>query len=301
VRVAVTGATGLVGSQLCSDLERLDHDVLRVSRNSRAGFVRWDFGGGVFDPSVLEGLDAVVHLAGEPIVGRWTAKKKARIRDSRVLPTTQLAGAIAGLDGPSPTLLCASAIGYYGDLGGESVDETNGKPGEDFLAKVCIDWEDATRAAAEQARVVNLRFGMVLGAGGGALGPMRLLTRLFLGGPLGAGDQIWSWISLDDAIGAILHLLHSDVSGAVNLTSPTAVSQRHFARALGKQLNRPAVLRTPRLAVRSVLGEVADPLMFSSLDVRPTRLLDSGFKFGHVEIEQAFAALLPGPQKPPTG
>lgn len=292
MRVAVTGASGLVGTSLCSTLSALGHDVVKVSTRDRAGSVRWNLDGGDFDAAALDGLDAVVHLGGEPIVGRWTNKKKARIYDSRVVSTTQLSGAMAELGRPPPVFLCASAIGYYGDTGGSAVDEVNGARGSDFLAGVCVDWEQATQHAGDSTRVVNLRFGMILGASGGALPPMRLLTRLFVGGPLGTGEQTWSWISLDDVVGAIVHLLDSDVTGAVNLTSPAPVSQRHFARALGKQLNRPAVLRTPRLAVRAVLGEVADPLMFASIDARPTRLLESGFSFGHVDIEQALAEVL---------
>jgi len=290
VRIAVTGASGLVGSSLCPRLSTLGNDVVRVSRTEREGSVRWDLGSDDFEASALDGIDAVVHLAGEPVVGRWTAKKKARIRDSRVQVTTRLCGAMAELSNPPAVLLCASAIGYYGDTDGVTVDEIAGSPGSDFLAKVCIDWEQATRLAGDSTRVVNLRFGMILAAGGGALPPMRLQTRLFAGGPLGKGDQIWSWISIDDAVDAIVHLLDTELSGAVNLTSPEPVEQRQFAKVLAKLLNRPAVLRTPRFGLRALLGEVVDPLMFTSIDARPRRLLESGFSFSHGRIEQAMAA-----------
>jgi len=292
VRIAVTGASGLVGSSLCPRLSALGNDVVRVSRSEREGSLRWNLGSDDFEASALQGIDAVVHLGGEPIVGRWTTKKKARIRDSRVLETSRLCGAMAELSHPPSVLLCASAIGYYGDTDGRAVDGIDGAAGSDFLAKVCVDWEQATRLVGDGTRVVNMRFGMILDADGGALPPMRLQTRLFAAGPLGKGDQIWSWISIDDAVDAIVHLLDTELSGAVNLTSPEPVSQRQFARALAKLLNRPAVLRTPRFALRALLGEVADPLMFASIDARPTRLLESGFSFSHVEIEHGLAAVL---------
>jgi len=232
-------------------------------------------------------------LAGENVFGRWSPAKKQRIRDSRVQGTRLLCDALAGLQHRPATLLAASAIGYYGDRGDEPVTEESA-PGEDFLAHVARDWEAATAAATRAGiRVVNMRNGVVLTTTGGALAKMLPAFRLGLGGPVGSGNQYLSWIALGDIINAILHLLtKSDLVGPVNMTAPAPVTNREFAKALGKVLGRPAVVTVPAFALRMAFGTEGAAMLQSGQRVLPARLLASGFDFSFTEVELALRHLL---------
>lgn len=295
MRIAVTGASGLIGSHLVIRLRDHGHEVLTLVRRPvrQPGEIAWDPSAGVLDPTDLAGVDAVVHLAGAGIgAHRWSAEYKQVLRSSRVESTTLLANTLTKLDARPQVLLSGSAIGYYGDAGERKCDES-APAGSDFLADLCRDWEAAT-SAAEQAgiRTVHLRTGLVLSGAGGMLAQQLLLYRIGLGGPLGGGQQWWSWVSLDDEVGAIEHLLTADVSGAVNVTAPEPVRQRDFATALGRALHRPAVVPAPRIALRLALGEFADAGVLASQKAVPAVLAASGYAFAHPHLDGALAAAL---------
>ena len=269
-----------------------------VRRQPGSHEIRWDPEAGLLDPGELDRLDAVVHLAGAGIGSRrWSDSHKRRIRDSRVLGTTLLANAIAA-SGVPRTLLSGSAIGFYGDSE-ELVDE-NSRPGTDFLAGVAKEWEAATRAAeAAGVRVVHLRTGIVLSATGGALKKMLPLFKLGLGGRFGNGRQWMSWISIDDEVGAIAHLLTSDIAGPVNLTAPEPVRNAEFAKTLGSVLRRPSAVPVPEFGPKLVLGEeMARSLLFGGQRVDPAMLRADGYKFRHAHLEEALRALLGRPTRP---
>src|SRR3989442_7663637 len=296
MRIVVSGSTGLIGSALTKALHGRHHEVVplvrrRVSPGERA--IAWDPERDTIDRAGLEGADAVIHLAGENVFGRWSPAKKQRIYDSRVKGTRLLSDALAGLQRRPATLLAASAIGYYGDRGDEPVTEESA-PGEDFLAHVARDWEAATAAAARAGiRVVNMRNGVVLTPTGGALAKMLPAFRLGLGGPVGSGNQYLSWIALGDMINAILHLLTKpDLVGPVNMTAPAAVTNREFAKALGKVLGRPAVVAVPAFALRMAFGAESAAMLQSGQRVLPARLIASGFSFSLPEVGQALRFLL---------
>jgi uncharacterized protein len=299
VKILVTGSSGLIGSALIPYLSARDHAVVRLVRSQTqqgGDAIRWDPVAGTLDQAAIEGLDAVVHLAGEDISsGTWTAAKKARIRQSRVEGTRLLAQALGSLDRPPRVLACASAIGYYGDRGDEILTEES-EPGTGFLASVCRDWEGAAMPAAEAGiRVVHLRIGVVLSAEGGALARMLGPFRMGMGGPLGSGRQYVSWVAVDDALEAIGHVLSAQtLRGAVNVASPRPVTQSEFARTLGRVLGRPTVLGMPAFAVRLMFGEMANELLLSSQRLDPARLLSSGFEFRFPELEAALRHLLAG-------
>lgn len=286
--VAITGATGFIGSALTRRLERDGHTVRPISRPGG-----WDPARGRIDRTVIEGTDAVVHLAGESVFGRWTAAKKRRIIESRVPATRLLSEALAALARPPRVLVSASAIGIYGDRGDETLTEDS-LPGHDFLADGARDWEAAAAPAAQAGiRVVHTRFGVVLGAQGGALAVMLTPFRLGVGGPVGSGRQYFSWISLDDALGVILYALaNENLAGPVNAVAPHPVTNREFAQALGRALGRPAVLPVPAFALQLVFGAEAAEFMQSSQRVIPARLVASGFRFRHPELEPALRHLL---------
>lgn len=250
--------------------------------------MRWSVPHGQLNGSALEGLDAVVHLAGEPIVGKWTFDKKQAIRDSRVNGTRLLSATLANLYHKPHVLISASAIGFYGDCGDERLDESS-SAGEGFLAEVGRAWEDASLPTARAGiRVVNPRIGVVLAPDGGALKKMLPAFRAGLGGPLGNGSQWMSWISIDDAVGAMLRLIDDDaLTGPVNLVSPQPVTNRHFTRTLASILRRPAVLPMPRFAARLAFGELADEALFASQRVEPGVLQRSGYEFVHPGLEAA--------------
>jgi len=295
MRVAVTGAGGLVGSRLLPILAAAGHEVLPLVRpeSGRAG-VPWSPERGLHHPPELVGTDALVHLAGANIAaGRWTPARKEAIRQSRVLGTRHLARDLATLDGGPRILVCASAVGYYGDRGEEELDEDS-PPGRGFLAEVCQEWEAAAATAREAGlRVVHLRIGMVLSGRGGALRRMLLPFRVGLGGPLGSGRQWLSWISLDDLAGIVLRALaEEDLAGALNAVAPEPVRQRDFARALGRALGRPAVLPAPAPLLRLALGEMARELLLASTRVRPRRLAARQHDWRHPGLAAALAAAL---------
>ncbi len=297
MRILISGSTGLIGSALASALQADGHEVHRLVRrraDATAPDIFWDPPNETIDTAALEGFDAVVHLAGENIAGgRWTRARMARIRDSRVNGTRLLAGSLAQLQQPPEVLLSASAIGIYGNRPGEALSEES-TPGEGFLADVCRQWEAAAQeAAGADIRVIALRFGMVLAAGGGALAKMLPPFRLGLGGPVGSGRQEVSWIALDDAVAAIAYLLaDKTTTGPVNLVAPQPVTNRRLAKSLGRVLHRPALMRLPALAARIVLGRMADELLLASQRVVPRRLLQSGFQFNHPELDAALRHLL---------
>jgi uncharacterized protein len=256
--------------------------------------VRWDPVRREVDAAGLEGHDAVLHLAGENVgSGRWTAARKAAIRDSRVNGTRLLCDALAGLARPPKTLVCASAVGYYGDRGEETLTEES-PPGTGYLAEVCREWEAASDPAARKGiRVVALRIGMVLSAKGGALSRMLPLFRAGLGGVIGSGRQYIGWVALDDLPHIILHALQrGDLSGPVNAVAPRPVTNREFTEALGKALSRPTPLPVPAFALRLAVGrEMADALLLSSARAIPRRLEETGFRFRFPELPVALRHL----------
>ncbi len=294
MKVLVTGSTGFIGSALVAALTAAGHQVTRlVRRPAGAGEVRWDIEAGTIDAGGLEGHDAVVHLAGENIAGRWSAAKKQRIRDSRVNGTRLLAEALAKLSRRPRTLICASAIGYYGNRGDEKLRE-NSPPGRGFLAESCVAWEAAAKPAADASlRVVHLRIGVVLHPAGGALKQMLLPFKLGLGGVVGSGQQYMSWIALDDLIGIFQHALANDsLRGPANSVAPNPVTNREFTKTLGNVLSRPTIFPMPAFAARLAFGEMADELLLSSTRVEPVRLSASGFRFAHPQLEPALRHLL---------
>lgn len=296
LHVAVTGASGLIGSAFTRRLVMDGHRVSRLVRRAPGpGEIGWDPVAGRLDPNDLEGLDAVVHLAGENVGVRWTAARKARIRDSRIQGTRVLSEALARTRRHPAVLVSASAIGIYGDRGDEILTERSALgPREDFLATVGQDWEKAASPARGAGiRVVHPRFGVVLSPAGGALGKMLLPFRLGLGGRLGKGSQWMSWISIDDVVGALLHLvLNEALSGPVNVTAPEPLRNRDFTRTLGRVLSRPTPFPVPAAALRLVLGEMADSTLLASTRVLPERLLGSGYRFTHPDPETALRQVL---------
>jgi uncharacterized protein (TIGR01777 family) len=297
LHVAVTGATGLMGSALGPFLTTGGHRVTPVSRQPSAkGAIHWDPASGAAEASAFEGLDAVVHLAGENVGVRWTRERKRRIRESRVAATRLLAEALAGRKRPPSVLVAASAMGIYGDRGDEVLTEDSvpSGPPSDFLVEVGREWEAATAPARDAGiRVVNLRFGIVLTPAGGALGRMLTPFRLGVGGPLGNGRQWVSWISIDDAIGAIHHaLLTGGLSGPVNAVAPEPVTSRLFAATLGRVLGRPALLPAPAPALRLLFGEMAETALLGSQRLAAPRLLAAGYSFRHPRLETALRHVL---------
>lgn len=297
MKVLVTGSTGLVGSELVPFLTTGGHEVTRLVRSAlKPGTLKpgenaivWQPTDGKIESEQLEGFDAVVHLAGESIAGgRWTAQKKARIRDSRVEGTRLLAEALASLKQPPKVLVCASAIGYYGDRGDTLLDEQS-SPGTNFLAEVCQAWEAAADPARERGiRVVHLRFGMILSPRGGALQKMLMPFKFGLGGRIGSGKQQISWILLDDVIGVIHHALtHEELSGPVNVVTPFPVTNAEFTRILGKVLGRPTIAPVPAVAAKLIFGQMADELLLASTRVEPRRLVESGYSFRFPDLEGA--------------
>lgn len=295
--IAVTGASGLVGTALTAALRADGHGVRPVSRAASGDprAVRWDPASGEIDAARLEGVDAVVHLAGANIgARRWSAATRREVRDSRFRGTDLLARTLAGLDRPPAVLLSGSAVGYYGDRGDEDLTEAS-RPAGDFFARLSQDWEAAARPATEAGiRTAFLRTAMVLSRRGGALGRMLPLFRLGLGGRLGSGRQWWSWISINDEVGAIRFLLErDDVAGPVNLAAPAPVTNAELTRTLGRVLHRPTLVPVPAFGPRLLLGrELADGLVFASQRVRPQVLSDAGYRFRHPDLEAALAAVL---------
>jgi uncharacterized protein (TIGR01777 family) len=292
--VLISGATGLIGSALTPELEAKGHTVRRLIRHPRQdGDIRWDLDAGIIDGD-LSGTDAVVHLAGESIAeGRWSEEKKRRILESRKKGTRLLAERVAELSEPPSVMVSVSATGYYGDRGNELLTEES-ESGDLFLSEVCREWEAAADPAREAGvRVVHPRFGIVLTTEGGALGATLPVFKLGGGGKIGSGRQYWSWVSFDDVIGAILHLMdNEDLSGPVNVVTPDPPTNAEYTRVLGKALNRPTFFTVPAPAARVMLGGIADELLLASERVEPMRLQEAGYTFRHPELEGALRHLL---------
>jgi hypothetical protein len=291
MKVLVSGASGLVGSALGSALEADGNQVVRLVRPGRAasgGFIPWNPASPAIDLTPWEGADAVVHLAGESVVGRWTNSKRARIRESRIPATRNLCETLAGLSAPPAVLVSASATGFYGDRGSRILREDAGR-GDGFLSEIAEEWEAATGPAVDRGiRVVNLRIGIVLASRGGALGQMTPLFRMGMGGRLGPGTQFWSWIALDDLVGAIRFAINTPaLSGPVNAVSPAPVLNADFTRTLARVLRRPAFAHVPGWALRLVMGQAADEMLLASTRVEPARLDAAGFRFRWPELESA--------------
>jgi uncharacterized protein (TIGR01777 family) len=295
LRVAISGASGLIGTALSVALERDGHAVLPLvrSRHAGPGEIAWNPEAGRIDAAALEGLDAVVHLAGENIAQRWTAGVRSRILESRVRGTRLLADTLASLSRPPELLVSSSAVGYYGDRGDEPLDESS-PPGDDFLAGVAEAWENAAKPAAEAGiRVVHPRFGVVLSPAGGALKRMLPAFRLGAGGRLGSGRQWMSWIAINDAVDAIRFVIGTPaLAGPIDFTAPEPVTNAEFTRVLGRVLGRPTFLEVPAVALRLLFGEMADRTLLASQRARPARLLGAGFSFRHPMLEDALRALL---------
>lgn len=296
-KIALTGASGLVGGALVPVLRTNGFEVVYLVRRSprTRDEVRWDPEAGTIDQESLRGVSGVIHLAGENIAGgRWTEARKARIRESRVRGTEVIAGAMAELEPKPKVLISASAIGYYGSRGAETLDERS-TPGSGFLASVCGEWESATRAAEKAGiRVVHARIGIVLASQGGALAKMKTPFALGLGGRIGDGEQYMSWISLKDLVSALFFIVQRpSMRGPVNLVSPDPVTNAYFTKNLARALGRPAVLPVPKFALRVGLGrEMADELLIGGARVVPAELHDKGFVWEHTTLEKALAHLL---------
>ena len=298
MQIAISGASGFLGASLGRHLTVAGHTVRPLVRGSGAGMasgaIAWDPAAGVLDPADLAGIDAVIHLAGEPIAQRWSADRKRRIRESRVRGTETIARAIAAAKNQKMILLSASAVGIYGDRGDEVLDERSG-PGTDFLAGVATEWERATDPARDAGvRTVQLRTGVVLAMGGGMLERVAPIFRSGLGGPIGSGRQWMSWIAREDYAQAVEFLLtSSDASGPVNLVAPHPVRNADFTRELGRALHRPALIPVPAVALRMVFGAMADAALLASQRVMPKRLGELGFRFRFPLLAEALAFELP--------
>ena len=298
MRVAISGSTGLIGAALVADLRADGHEVVRLVRpatgSAQAGDIRWDPQTGDVDHSGLEGADAVVHLAGETISAlRWTAEKRRRIRESRVHGTDTLARAIAGLSRRPEVLVCAGATGYYGDRGDEVLDEES-SPGQGFLPSVSVEWEAATRPAAEAGiRVAIARLAPVIDARSPVVARMRLPVMLGLGGWFGSGRHYWPWVDLADVVGAIrLALAAETLSGPIVVAAPENVTNREFVQTMARELRRPAILPIPSPMLRAALGDFAREALLSSQRVVPRKLLDAGYEFRQPKLAPALRAAL---------
>jgi uncharacterized protein (TIGR01777 family) len=297
--VAVTGASGLIGTALGESLVADGHRVIPLVRGVRLpeGAIAWDPMAGSIDARGLEGVDAVVHLAGEGIAQKkWTPEQKARIRDSRSKGTDTLSRALAGLDHKPAVLVSGSAVGWYGNRGDEELTEASAPPARpDFLSEVCVAWEEATRPAQDAGiRTVHLRTGMVLAAHGGALQRMLMPFKLGLGGRIGSGSQYMSWISIDDEVGAIRYALDTpSLEGPVNATGPAPVTNAEFTKALGAALHRPTILPTPVAPLKAVYGpELVQHLLLEGQRVLPDALMRAGFRHRHPTLAAALAAVV---------
>jgi uncharacterized protein (TIGR01777 family) len=295
-RILVSGVSGPIGAALLPALQTRGYDVARLVRGPAAGErqISWDPAKPISSESV-SGFDAVVHLAGESIVGRWTDAKKLRIRNSRVAGTTNLAQALAQAKDKPHVFVCSSAIGYYGDRGNEVLNEQSA-PGGGFLPEVCREWEAATKAAADAGiRTVQIRTGVVLSPKGGALGKMLTPFKIGVGGRIGDGRQWMSWIDVQDMVGAIHHILKSDLlQGPVNMVAPKPVTNAEFARALASILSRPAIFPVPAFVVKLAFGEMGETVLLGSQRVEPTQLVMSGYPFRFSSLRASLESLLKG-------
>jgi len=298
VRILISAASGLIGSALTHALETAGHDLIRLLRpESQAGDqelrkIEWQPMAAI-PPDLVSGFDAVIHLSGENIAGRWTERKKILIRDSRIESTQNLAKALAAAEKPPTTFICASAIGYYGSRGDEILTEESSF-GKGFFPELCRQWESATQPAFHAGiRTVNLRMGIVLSRQGGALQQMLLPFRLGLGGRIGSGEQWWSWIHINDLVSCVLQILKKpDLRGPVNLTSPNPVTNSEFTQAFATALHRWAILPVPAVVARLLLGELANEGLLASARVFPRKLVESGLQFRYPHLRAAIRSLV---------
>jgi uncharacterized protein (TIGR01777 family) len=296
MKILIGGSHGLVGTALIKSLEAEGHEIFRLVRHAPTAKTEVEWSPDRYSIALarIEGFDAVINLAGESIAeGRWTDDKKRRIRDSRVKGTKLLGDALANLTVPPKIFICASAIGYYGNRGDEILTEAS-PAGDDFLAKVCAEWEDATALATEKGiRVVNARFGVILDTEGGALKKMLPPFRLGVGGKVGSGKQWMSWIALADVVGALNFALTNDsLRGPVNFVAPNPVTNAEFTRTLGKVLSRPTLLPIPAFVVKLLFGEMGEALLLGGQRVAPERLKSGEYKFQYPELSGALQHLL---------
>ncbi|MCU1302484.1 MAG: hypothetical protein JWQ87_2768 [Candidatus Sulfotelmatobacter sp.] len=293
-RILVSGVSGPIGAALLPSLRTSGCSVVRLVRGTTTGEgqIAWD-PARPLAPEAVSGFDAVIHLAGESIFGRWTAAKKEKIRKSRIAGTLNLARALARAEEKPNVFVCGSAIGYYGDRADELLTEESA-PGTGFLAQVCQEWEEATTPAVQaDIRTAHLRTGIVLSARGGALGAMLLPFKMGLGGRVGDGRQWMSWIDVQDMVGGIHHILKNDLlQGPVNMVAPKPVTNAEFTGALASVLSRPAILPMPAFAVKAVFGEMGEELLLASQKVEPNKLISSGYPFRHRELRESLQHLL---------
>ena len=297
MKILVTGASGMIGRPLCKLLESKGHELLLAGRGDpkKPNQIKWTVGQGFADPERIEGLDAVVHLAGESISGglRWTQNKKRAIRDSRVIGTRNIVDTFRSLSNKPKVFISGSAIGYYGDRGDEILTESS-PPGDTFLADVCKEWEaESLRAGELGIRTVLIRTGIVLTKDGGALGTMLTPFKMGVGGVVGTGQQWMSWVSLDDEVGIIDHALENEaVEGPINAVSPNPVTNEHFTRALGAAIHRPTILPLPEFAVNLIFGEMGDELLLASTRAIPKRSQQTGYRFRFPDLSEALGHAL---------
>jgi len=292
-RILVSGASGPIGKALLPALKAQGSTVVRLTRGRPSGpnEIQWDVNQPL-SPEAVSDIDAVVHLAGETIAGRWTEEKKWRIRESRVQGTKNLAESIAKATQRPAAFVCASAIGYYGDRGDEVLREDSAA-GSDFLSDVCREWEAAASPVAQAGVLTShTRFGLVLSREGGALPQMLTPFRLGIGGRIGDGKQWWSWIDIHDLAGAIVHVLKIGLSGPVNVVSPNPVTNAEFTKTLGSVLSRPTIFPVPAFAARLAFGQMANELLLASQKVEPASLVNSGYQFKFTELEKSLRSLL---------
>ncbi|GAB4193458.1 MAG: TIGR01777 family oxidoreductase [Simkaniaceae bacterium] len=292
-KVLISGGSGFVGSALAPFLQMAGIEVAILGRSKRTADITWDPKTGKINPEELENFDAVIHLAGENIIGYWSAKKKRRIFRSRVESTKQLSHILSLLKNPPKLLITASAIGYYGDRGEEMLTEAS-SVGNGFLADVCKHWEDASKPARTQnIRTVHTRFGMILSPGGGALQKMLPLFKMGLGGRLGSGRQYTSWITIDDVTGAMYNILmSSNLEGPVNFVSPKPLTNKSFTQILANSLQRPVGPPVPAFILRGLFGQMGKEVFLSSARVVPQRLLENGYRFLYPDLKQSLDHLL---------
>ncbi len=291
-RAVITGSTGLIGQALSAHLRGAGWSVQGVSR-SAPDAIRWDLAKGTIDGAAFEGVDAVVHLAGESVAGRWSQDKKRRILESRVKGTSLIAQTLARLQRPPSVLVSASATGFYGDRGNQHLTEDAG-PGEGFLAEVCVEWEASAAPAVDAGiRVAHPRIGIVMAGEGGALAAMKLPFKMGVGGKIGSGEQLMSWVHVDDVVRMIAFAIErDDLSGAFNAVAPEPVTNAAFTRTLGKVLSRPTFIPLPGAMAKLAMGEAADEMLLSSTGAVPAVLEGLGFEWSHRDLRGALKAAL---------